>query len=227
MLFPQTVPMTSGDLQLELALARELIRAVLPSCFPTHSLEMEGILPPVEMILGSGAVLSNVSRPGQAALVLLDALQPVGICSLALDVQGLAASLGAVAKVQPMATVQVIEAGAFQELGSVVIPTGEADEGEVILQLKMIYENGSELEVEVEYGSLEVLPLPVGRSAELQLRPQRRFDIGVGPGRSWRRRVYGGSVGLIVDARGRPIRFPADKAERENKVQQWLWDMGG
>lgn len=226
-LFPQTVPMTSTDLQLELALTRELIRIVLPSFFLAPTRNAWSILPPVEMILGSGAVLSNVPRPGQAALVLLDALQPVGICSLALDVQGLAASLGAVARVQPMATVQVIESGAFQELGSVVIPTGEANEGEVILQLKMIYENGSELEVEVEYGSLEVLPLPLGQSAELQLRPQRHFDVGVGPGRSWRRRVYGGSVGLIVDARGRPIKLPADPAERENKVQQWLWDMGG
>ncbi len=227
MLFPQTVPMTSEDLQLELALARELIRIVLSSFLPAYSRDAEEVLPPVEMILASGAVLANVPRPGQAALVLLDALQPVGICSLALDAQGLAASLGAVARIKPMATVQVIEAGAFQELGNVVIPTGEANEGEVILQLKMIYENGSELEVEVEFGSLEVLPLPAGHSAELQLRPQRRFDIGAGPGRNWRRRVYGGSVGLIVDARGRPIRMPADPGERESKVQQWLWDMGG
>lgn len=97
----------------------------------------------------------------------------------------------------------------------------------MILNLKMVYESGSELEVEVEYGSLEVLPLPPGQSAELHLRPQKRFDVGAGPGRSWRRRVYGGAVGLIIDARGRPLDIPTDPAERAHKIQQWLWDMGG
>ncbi len=227
-MFPQTVPMTAEELHLELALARELIGAMLPTAFPSRfDGRGAGLMPPVEMILASGAVLASAPRPGQAALVLLDALQPVGICSLALDTQGMAASLGAIARVQPMAAVQVVEAGIFRELGSVVVLSGHANAGEVVLQLKMVYENGSELEVEVEYGSLEVLPLPVGQSAELQLRPLRKFDVGAGPGRSWRRRVFGGAVGLIIDARGRPLRIPSDPAERANKVQQWLWDMGG
>jgi hypothetical protein len=227
-MFPQTVPMTAEELHLELALARELIRATLPVAFPSRFGETGmGLMPPAEMILASGAVLTNAPRPGQAALVLLDGLQPVGICSLALDTQGMAASLGAIARVQPMAAVQVVEAGIFRELGSVVVLSGHANVGEVVLQLKMVYQNGSELEVEVEYGSLEVLPLPVGQSAELQLRPLKRFDVGAGPGRSWRRRVYGGAVGLIIDARGRPLRIPSDPAERTSKIQQWLWDMGG
>lgn len=227
-LFPQTIPMTPEEVHLELALARELIRSMLPIAFPSHyDITGHGQMPPMELILASGAVLANAPRPGQAALALLDALQPVGICSLTLDTQGMAAPLGAVAQVQPLATVQVIEAGMFRELGSVVVPHGQARSGEVILNLKMVYESGSELEVEVEYGSLEVLPLPSGQSAELQLRPQKRFDVGAGPGRSWRRRVYGGAVGLIIDARGRPLKIPTDPAERAHKIQQWLWDMGG
>jgi hypothetical protein len=218
--------MTTDELHLELALARELLRVMLPTTFPTH-LTGHGLLPPMEMILASGSTLAHVPRPGQAALVLLDALQPTGICSLMLDPQGLAAPLGAVARVKPIAAVQVIESGTFRELGSVVIPVGQAASGEVILHLKMIYQNGSQLEVEVEYGSLEVLPLPTGQSAELQLRPLKRFDVGAGPGRNWRRRVHGGAVGLIVDARGRPLHIPTDPKERESKIQQWLWDMGG
>jgi len=230
-LFPHTIPMTLDDLHLELALARELIRVMLLAAFPERfsgaGVGTAGVVPPVEMILASGAVLANAPRPGQAALVLLDALQPVGLCSLTLDTQGLAAGLGAIANLQPVAAVQVIESGAFLELGSVVVPVGQANSGDVILHLTMVYDNGSELEVEVEYGSLEVLPLPAGQGAELQLRPLRRFDVGVGPGRSCRRRVHGGAVGLVVDARGRPIRLPADSTERQTRIQQWLWDMGG
>ena len=229
-LFPRTVPMTTDELHLELALTRELIRVTAEpvlAAFPPRLGKSTKVLPSVEMIFASGAVLANAPRPGQAALVLLDALQPVGLCTLALDTQGLAVALGAVASVLPVAAVQVFESGAFRELGGVVAPVGQANPGEVILQLKMVYESGGELEVEVEYGALEVLPLPTGQRAELKLRPLKRFDVGSGPGRSCRRQVYGGAVGLIVDARGRPLRLPADPVERQTRVQQWLWDLGG
>jgi hypothetical protein len=224
---PTTVPMTTQDLYLELAFARELIRTTLPAAFPARFRDGTGLLPSLEMVFASGAVLTNAPRPGQAALVLLDALQPVGLCTLALDSHGMAPSLGAVAAVLPEAAVQIIESGAFRELGNVVAPVGRAEPGEIVLQLKIIYENGGELEVEVEYGSLEVLPLPAGQQAELQLRPLKRFDVGVGPGRSYKRKIYGGVVGLIVDARGRPLVLPTEDGERRAKMQQWLWDMGG
>ena len=226
-LTPATVPMTTQELYLELALARELIRTTLPAAFPERFKNGGGLPPSLEMIFASGAVLTNTPRPGQAALALLDALQPVGLCNLALDSHGMAPSLGAVAAVLPEAAVQIIESGAFRELGNVVAPVGRAQVGEIVLILKMIYENGGELEVEVEYGSLEVLPLPPGQRAELQLRPLKRFDIGAGPGRGYRRKVYGGVVGLIVDARGRPLILPTDDGERRATIQQWLWDMGG
>jgi hypothetical protein len=226
-LTPGTVPMANQGLYLELAMARELIRATLPAAFPDRFKNGSGSLPTLEMIFGSGAVLTNTPRPGQAALVLLDALQPTGLCTLALDSHGMAPSLGAVAAVMPEAAVQIIESGAFRELGNVVAPAGRAEPGEVVLNLKMIYENSSELEVEVEFGSLEVLPLAPGHQAELQLRPLKRFDVGAGPGRGYKRKIYGGMVGVIIDARGRPLVLPADDGERRAKMQQWLWDMGG
>ena len=35
-------------------------------------------------------------------------------------------------------------------------------------------------------------------------------------------------MGLIIDARGRPLAnaLPADNDERLQRVQQWLWDVG-
>jgi hypothetical protein len=38
--------------------------------------------------------------------------------------------------------------------------------------------------------------------------------------------VLGGLVGLIIDARGRPLVLPSDPTKRRERVQQWLWDMG-
>jgi hypothetical protein len=54
-------------------------------------------------------------------------------------------------------------------------------------------------------------------------------DIGRGLGRGGKPyKVQGGAVGLIIDARGRPLvnALPSDADERLQRVQQWLWDVG-
>ena len=50
-----------------------------------------------ERIVGAGAVIAKATRPGQAALLLLDALEPIGVFELLLDVYGLMPALGAAA----------------------------------------------------------------------------------------------------------------------------------
>jgi hypothetical protein len=60
------------------------------------------------------------------------------------------------------------------------------------------------------------------------LHPSRQFDVGLGgPGKAGKRRVSGGLVGLIIDARGRPLRLSGEADRRQSQMQQWLWDVGG
>ena len=109
-----------------------------------------------------------------------------------------------------------------------IAPVGVARRGEVILRVRISYEGMGTLNLEVPYGSLEVLPLPIGQEAVIDLRPRKRFDVGMGgPGRGGRRRVSGSLVGLIIDARGRPLRLARDDNRRQAQSQQWIWDMGG
>jgi hypothetical protein len=61
----------------------------------------------------------------------------------------------------------------------------------------------------------------------LELRPTRRFDVGLGPGKGGKRRINGGLAGLIIDARGRPLRLANEPEERHVQTRQWLWDVGG
>ncbi|MCX7933736.1 MAG: methylaspartate mutase, partial [Planctomycetota bacterium] len=51
--------------------------------------------------------------------------------------------------------------------------------------------------------------------------PVRRFDCGNGPGKTVRRQVRGGKVGLILDGRGRPLALPAEAARRRYLLQKW------
>jgi uncharacterized protein (TIGR01319 family) len=227
----RTLPQTRQDLLLEQALAREILRllvASLSSRWPMGvSRHHPGLLPKFHLIVGGGGVLSNVPNYGQAALILLDALQPVGVSGFALDKVGLVAPLGAVAMVNPMAAAQTMEYDALLNLGTVVAPVGTAREGEIALTFKIEYEDGRSLEVEVPYGSLEVIPLAPGKTATLELRPTRRFDVGLGTkGQAGTTKVEGGIIGIMIDARGRPLPIAEDPEVQREKMQRWLWDMG-
>lgn len=228
---PLSVPADAHELLIEQALAREAIRATLKVARPgwLRAGGRSDLLPPVKPIVASGAVLVRAPRAAQAALMLLDALEPIGHTQLWLDVYGLMPALGATAIASPLAAVQTIENQGLSLLGTVVVPTGRARPGEVVLGVKMSYESGGDIEVEVAAGTLELLSLPAGQAARLELHPRRGIDIGLGPGRGGKPLpVQGGAVGVIIDARGRPLvqHLPLDKGEQLQRMQQWLWDMG-
>jgi hypothetical protein len=231
-LHPASIPQSSRDLWLEQALAREAICATLeiaqPGWDPGAAQLYPDLTPLCDPIIISGGALTRAPRPGQAALMVLDALQPIGISTLVLDSYGLAPALGNVAAVKPLAAVEALDAGGFTNLATVVTPVGETEPGVTALEVKVSYANGSALEMEVNYGDLEVLPLPIDQEAVMELRPRGRFDVGLGgQGKGGKRRVSGGLAGLIIDARGRPIPFPGSPGQRQERMQQWLWDVGG
>lgn len=228
---PTTVPQTRRELLLEQAIAREALRLTLTEARQRWaggaSTPYPELSPFLDLIVGSGGVLAHAPHYGQAALILLDVLQPIGVSSLALDVTSMSALLGVTATLAPLAAAQVMERDGFLPLGTVVAPVGTARRGEIALKLKITYEDGRALEVEVPYGSLEVLPLSPGHKATLELRPTSRFDIGLGAkGKGATTELEGGVVGLIIDARGRPLSLPATRAEQQASVQEWLWSMG-
>jgi uncharacterized protein (TIGR01319 family) len=227
----RTVPQTREELLLEQAVAREILRLLLKEMMPRWSKGVSrlyaNLLPKFHLIVGGGGVLANAPAPGQAALMMLDALQPVGVTGLVLDKARLAAPLAAVAMLNPMAATQVAQRDGLHNIGTVVAPVGTAREGDTALTFKLDYDDGRSLEVEVAYGSVEVVPLAMGQTADLELRPTRRFDVGLGTrGQAGSTRVEGGVLGIIIDARGRPLPIAQDPAEQREKVQRWLWDMG-
>ena len=229
---PTSIPQEPREARLEQALAREVIRTTLevarPGWKPGAAQPYPHLLPLCDTIVVSGGVLAHAPRPGQVALIVLDALEPIGVSTLVLDTYGLAPALGSVAAIKPLAAVEALDSGALVNLATVVTPVGHARHGDIILKMKVTYDDGSTFSVEVRYGDLEVLPLLPGQQAVLELRPLRHFDVGLGgPGKAGKRRVSGGLAGLIIDARGRPLRLSRRPEQRQHQMQQWLWDVGG
>jgi uncharacterized protein (TIGR01319 family) len=228
---PASIPQEPRELWLEQALAREAICRTLevarPGWKPGAAQPYFHLTPLCDTIIISGGTLVNAPRPGQAALMVLDGLQPIGISTLVLDKYGLASALGSVAAIKPLATVETMDSGGFVNLATVVSPVGRARPGDTILRVKLTYDDGSAFSVEVQYGNIEVLPVLLGQQADLELRPARRFDVGLGPGKGGKRRINGGLAGLIIDARGRPLRLANEPEDRHVQTRQWLWDVGG
>ena len=221
---PRLLPYTERELEIEHALTREAISLALRQ--PGADLEH---LPNLDLILGAGGVLAHTPHYGQAGLILLDTIQPRGVASLVLDTVTLAPQLGVVATVDPVAAVQATENDAvLQRLGTVVSPFGKAEDGEPALKLQLDYTDGHKKTLEVAYGSIEVIPLAANEQAMLTLFPAYSIDVGLGPGEQARagEAIEGGILGLIIDARGRPLSLPGDPAYRRAKLAQWRQAMG-
>ncbi len=228
---PASIPVTQEEMTIEQAISRQLMRVAVSQVIPSLPFEIMGpegdLLPWFEPILASGSVLSHAPTPGQSLLMLLDGLQPTGITTVVLDQNDLMASLGVAAEANALMAVQVLESHAFLNLGTVIAPVGKARRGMPVLRVQATFEDNSETQIEVKFGSIEVIPLPSGQSAQLQLRPLHRFDVGMGgPGRGGRVRVVGGNLGITIDARGRPLQLPSDPELRRESMKRWLWTLG-
>lgn len=229
-LHPVSVPQTWEDLLLEYGLAREIMRQVVAQARPgwlRGGHQLLAYTSQWDLIIGVGRTLVQVPHPGYAALLLIDALEPIGVSQIALDIGGIAATLGAVAAVHPLAAAEVVENDAFLNLGTVVAPWGKARRGEVALRVKVCYQDGRVVQKEVGFGSIEMIPLEPDERVTLELRPTHRFDVGLGePGRGVTAEAEGGVLGLLIDARGRPLELPADDADRRQLIQAWLESVG-
>ena len=158
----------------------------------------------LNLLVASGGVLSHAPRMEQTAMMLIDAFEPEGITELAKDSIFMMPHLGVLASVHPAAAMEVFEKDCLISLGTVIAAAGTGKAGRLCFQYRIqgaaIDESG-----ELAVGELRTFPLSEGEQARVELEPSRHFDLGNGRGKSVVATVRGGTVGLILDGRGRPI----------------------
>lgn len=226
-IFPASLPMTEEELDVELALAKVMLQSSMKEFLPrVKGLAGGGefpILPAMEPVLASGSLLTQAARLAHSAMTLLDGIQPTRITTLILDQHHLIPTLGAAAAANPVLAVQAMDFGTLLNLATVIAPVGRARPGTTILKVKISDEDGREQKLDVRYGSLHCIPLPVGKSLQLHLQPYHGFDIGMGgAGVGGRVRLAGSALGVIIDARGRPLQLPRDAQQRREMLKRWM-----
>jgi hypothetical protein len=229
-LYPGTIPGTSDEYAIAQAISRQVMYLAVRSAqseFPGSGYVSKEIMRPLDLILAGGGVVSDGISLGHSLLLLLDAIQPVGILPILVDQNNLLPLLGAAAARNNHLPVQVLDSGAFTGLGTIVSVVASASYGQQVLRAKLTYSDGTDARADVKFGGLEILPLPSGQSARLSLQPIGRADAGLGPGKSGGITVTGGAMGVVIDARGRPLQFPSDPVRRRELIKKWYYTVGG
>ena len=230
-LYPNSLPITAEELAIEQALACQAMLLAAKQASKAYPSDvpgsLPGLLPWFEPIIVSGSVLTKAPSRNQTLMMVLNGLQPTGVTTIAVDRNNLAASLGAAASVAPLLTIQSLDTANFINLCTVISPVGKAPAGAPILRVRMKTDEGQEFELEVRQGTLASLRLPTGQAGTLQLTPLHRFDVGMGGlGRGGTVKVIGGVFGVVIDARGRPLRLPAEPSRRRDILNKWLATAG-
>jgi len=223
---PWTVSHNMEELMIEQAAARELLTLALVEARQGWPLRGRQQSPVVNEIVGSGSTLCHAPTPGHAALMLLDTVQPAFFTSrLVLDKTGVLPAVGALAAIQPAMAAQILEQDGLLDLGSAISPVGLGRHGEKVLSFKVRSALGT-YEGDVRFGSLERIIVPTGVKATLELRPSSHFDLGMGPGRGVEIKTWGGVLGIVIDARGRPLIWPEKPEQRQRAIRRWLAELG-
>lgn len=230
-LFPGTIPQTLSELAVSQSLARYRIRSAMAGLAEKYTGsdydEVNGLKGHYETVIASGAVLTAAPTAGQAMLMLLDGLQPWREVRLVLDRYHILPLLGLLGEAEPLLPVHVLDSDAFMSLGTVVPVVGEESEGVLIASINVTMDSGKAYEVDIPQGAVRRLIIPPGEAVSLALEPIPGVDAGAGPGVSRTIKVRGGVLGVVIDARGRPLNLPEDDEARVERLRRWLWVLGG
>jgi len=241
MIRPTTIPQTLRDLQIEQSLAREALRLA----FEQHKLlavglkgvqqqrdvgaafdqtqtgetliKMEGL----DLLVGSGGVLSHAPRRAQSMYMMIDAFQPIGITRLAVDSIFMMPHLGVLATVHENAATDVFEKDCMIHLGTCISLANKGKAKGNAVEYKLTMPDGKVVQNGLPYGELALYPLEAGQEAQIEITPARGLDLGNGKGKQVSASIEGGIVGLVIDTRGRPLELPKDPEERKSSVARW------
>jgi uncharacterized protein (TIGR01319 family) len=246
MVRPTTLPQSLDELVLEHALAREAIRL----SFEHHkhlAVTLKGVrqersvgqifdqkgtgqplidMAKIDVIVGSGGVLSNAPRRAQAMMMLVDAIQPASVSRVFVDSIFMMPHLGILADSEPDIAMQVFLKDCLVALGTCVAPRAEVKRNDLLARVTVSLPDGRQESIQIRGGEVRRVPLGPGERAGIVIEPRRTVDAGAGPGRRVSGEVTGGAVGLILDGRGRPLAIPDRVGDRVRLLREWFREFG-
>ena len=244
MIRPTTIPQTLDDLIIEHAVAREALRLGLKH-HKTIATRLKGVqvqrtigdlfeqeiaetyidMMKIDVIAGTGGLLSHAPSRAQALLVLTDAFQPEGVTWFFQDSVFMMPHLGVLSTVYPEAAWQIFDKDCLVRIGTVIAPKGVAKDGENVMFIEFQTPNHETIRENLVFNEIKLIDLGEGQEVKATITPQKGFDVGNGPGHKLETIVMGGKVGVALDGRGRPLQLPEETNKRKELLVRWFKSM--
>lgn len=250
MIRPTTIPQSMEELIFEQAIAKEALRLAFIQ-HKSFATVLKGVqqqrtiadafeqtasgqtlvnMMTLNILVGSGGVLSHAPRRHQAAMMLIDAFLPEGVTRLAVDSIFMMPQLGVLSTVQKQAATEVFNKDCLIHLGCCVAPAGEIKKPGPLMNYKISLPDGKVESGTLELGQMKLIPLglddkEIPLKAKAELEPLRGLDLGHGKGNKIETELTGGVVGIILDGRGRPFILPEDDKIRVEMLREWMLEL--
>ena len=248
MIRPTTVPQSLEELVIEQAIAREALRLSFIQ-HKSFAVNLKGIqkertisdafeqsdsgqslvnMMELDLIVGSGGVLSHAPRRQQSAKMMIDSFLPEGITSLAVDSIFMMPQLGVMANIEKkdlsdqarIAALEVFEKDCLIRLGTCIAPVGDFEGKKEILKAELEFSNGDNSEISLDHGQLVLIDADY-EEINIKLFPSKGVDVGAGVSEPIQTKIYGGQVGIIFDGRGRPLKLSHEPTKRLSDLKNW------
>src|SRR4026209_2982424 len=162
MIRPTTIPQTLDELQIEHAIAREALRLALihhkSLATGLKGVQQERTISDVfeqqtsgrtlidmrklNLIVGSGGILSHAPRRIQSMLMIVDAYEPVGCTMLSVDSILMMPHLGVLSTIDEKAATDVSVRDCMIYLGTCVAPIGQGKDGDTCADYEITWPDG-------------------------------------------------------------------------------------
>ena len=243
MIRPTTIPQTLEELIIEHSVAREALRLGLGhhksiatrlkgmklgegfergTFFDQELAETYIDMLTLEVIAGTGGLLSHAPDRIQSMMILTDAWQPEGVTWMFQDSVFMMPHLGVLSTVYRDAAWNIFEKDCLVRLGTNIAPKGKISQGSEVMKVSWTAPDGSEFQETVRGGEIKRIKLPEGVEVDALVEPARGLDVGAEPGKSLEAKVIGGIGGVILDGRGRPIHLPDEAEARRTLLREWF-----
>jgi len=240
MIRPTSIPQTMEDLFLEQAVCREALRLSLQhhrslavglsgmqqkrgiaDIFAQKSNRYELVdLMKLDVVIGSGGVLSHAPKRLGAALMMLDGFQLEGLTQITVDSIFMMPHLGVLSSVDKKAAQEVFEHDCILSICHSIVPVWPARKP-IRENLCRVLIDGSEV-AQVKPSKIAHVQLEPHKNITIEIEPlHAEVDVGAGKGETLKSNIETGEFGLLLDGRNRPMNVssnPKARAELQRKI---------
>ena len=222
MIRPTTIPQSMEELIIEQALARE----ALSMSFEQHkefAVSLKGVqqkrtiseafeqsssgktlvdMKNLNLIVGSGGVLSHAPRRSQSFMMMVDSFKPEGITQIAVDSIFMMPQLGVLSSIHNEAALEVFDKDCLIRLGTCINPIFKKKIKILDLFDYSFHYNKKDYKGRISLNQIELFPIPYDK-IKITLIPNINIDLGNGFGEKVVADIFGGEVGVMLDGRSK------------------------